>query len=267
MIFDHPRRTAALAGALLVMIVGLARSVHAEEVVAFYRATWAGLPAAEMRLAFGGGSAGYRDEIHIETEGLVRLFTKFRGGAVAEGRLGDDGLAAPSRYDALYDLRKRHNSRISMRFVGRRGAVVAERTAADTSRKPPIDEAYRRDVTDPLSALASIRHVLKVRPPKPGGQFKIPVYDGARRFDIAVKVVAVGGEDNLVQLRLTLVPIAGFKGGSSDDGDPDDAPRPVDITFSNDAALMPVSIRVSVAYLPLVIRFQHRCETFAGCVP
>jgi hypothetical protein len=267
MMSHHPRRAMALAGGLLVMALALARPARAEEVIAFYRATWAGLPAAEMRLAFGDGGTGYRDQIHIETKGLARLFTKFRGGAVAEGRLGDDGFAAPSRYDALYDLRKRHDSRISMRFIGRHGAVIAERTPADTSHKPPIDEAYRRDVADPLSALASIRHVLKVKRPKPGSQFKVAVYDGSRRFDIAARVVAVGGDDNLVQLRLTLVPIAGFKGGSSDDGDPDDAPRPVDVTFTNDAALMPVSIRVSVAYLPLVIRFQHRCETFAGCVP
>jgi len=56
-------------------------------------------------------------------------------------------------------------------------------------------------------------------------QFKIPVYDGSRRFDVAVRVVSVGGNDNLVQVKLTLVPIAGFKGGSSEDGDPDDAPR------------------------------------------
>ncbi|HWG79173.1 MAG TPA: DUF3108 domain-containing protein [Stellaceae bacterium] len=267
MIFDHPHRTTALAGALLGILLALARPARAEEVIGFYRATWAGLPAAEMRLAFGGSGTRYRDEIDIETKGLARLFTKFRGGAVAEGRLGDDGLAAPSRYDALYDLRKRRDSRISMRFISHHGAVVAERTPADTSHKPPIDETYRRDVTDPLSALASIRHVLKVKPPKPGGQFRIPVYDGSRRFDIAVRVVAVGGEHNLVQLKLTLVPIAGFKGGSSEDGDPDDAPRPVDLAFTNDAALVPVSIRVSVAYLPLVIRFQHRCETFAGCVP
>jgi hypothetical protein len=257
----------AFFGALLVMVPASGAGAHADEVAAFYRATWAGLPAAEMRLAFGDAGPGYRDEIHIETKGLAHLFTKFRGGAVAEGRLGDDGSAAPTRYDALYDLRKRHGSRISMRFVDGHGAVVAERTPDDTSHKPPIDEAYRRNVADPLSALASIRHVLKVKPPKPGSQFKIPVYDGSRRFDIAARVVAVGGDDNLVQLKLTLVPIAGFKGGSSDDGDPDEAPRPVDVTFTNDAALVPVSIRVSVAYLPLVIRFQHRCETFAGCLP
>jgi Protein of unknown function (DUF3108) len=266
MIFRPLRGATALAG-LLAMVMAPASAGRAEEVIAFYRATWAGLPAAEMRLAFGDGTAGYRDEIHIETKGLARLFTKFRGGAVAEGRLGDDGVAAPSRYDALYDLRKRHDSRISMRFIGRHGAVVAERTPDDTSHKPPIDEAYRRNVADPLSALASIRHALKVKPPKPGSQFKVPVYDGSRRFDVAVSVVSVGGADNLVQLRLTLVPIAGFKGGSSDDGDPDDAPRPVDLTFTNDAALVPVSIRVSIAYLPMVVRFQRRCETFAACAP
>ncbi len=220
----------AFAGALLVMIMAPAGAARADEVIAFYRATWAGLPAAEMRLAFSDGGSGYRDEIHIETKGLARLFTKFRGGAVAEGRLGDDGSAAPSRYDAL-------------------------------------DEPYRRNVTDPLSALASIRHALKVKPPKPGTQFKIPVYDGSRRFDVAVRVVSVGGNDNLVQVKLTLVPIAGFKGGSSEDGDPDDAPRPMDVTFTNDAAIVPVSIRVSIAYLPLVVRFQHRCDTFAACAP
>lgn len=267
MIFHRLRRATVLAGALFVMMMVPAGAARAEEVIAFYRATWAGLPAAEMRLAFSDGAAGYRDEIHIESRGLAWLFTKFRGGAVAEGRLGEDGSAAPARYDARYDLRKRHDSRISMRFVGRHSAVIAERTPADTSRKPPLDEAYRRNVADPLSALASIRHALRVNPPKPGGEFKVPVYDGARRFDVAVAIVEVGGDDNLVRLRLTLVPIAGFKGGSSDDGDPDDAPRPVDVAFTHDAALMPVSMRVSIAYLPLVVRFQHRCETFTDCAP
>jgi hypothetical protein len=197
MMSHHPRRAMALAGGLLVMALALARPARAEEVIAFYRATWAGLPAAEMRLAFGDGGTGYRDQIHIETKGLARLFTKFRGGAVAEGRLGDDGLAAPSRYDALYDLRKRHDSRISMRFIGRHGAVIAERTPADTSHKPPIDEAYRRDVADPLSALASIRHVLKVKRPKPGSQFKVAVYDGSRRFDIAAREANPGADRRL----------------------------------------------------------------------
>jgi hypothetical protein len=30
---------------------------------------------------------------------------------------------------------------------------------------------------------------------------------------------------------------------------------------------MPVSMRVSIAYLPLVVRFHHRCDTFAACAP
>jgi Protein of unknown function (DUF3108) len=261
------RRAGTAAGALLAMSIVLAGAAQADEVVAFYRASWAGLPAAEMRLALGHGASEYRDEIHIETKGLARLFTKFRGGAVAEGRFAEDGAAAPSRYDALYDLRKRHDSRISMRFVGTHGAVIAERTPADTSRKPPLAETYRRNVADPLSALAAIRHTLKVKRPQPGGHFAVPVYDGARRFDVGVAVVSVGGDDNVVQLKLTLQPIAGFKGGSSEDGDPDDAPRPVDVTLTNDADLVPLSIRVSIAYLPLVVRFQHRCETFATCAP
>src|SRR5260221_4128662 len=116
--FHHPRCARAFAGALLVMIMAPAGAARADEVIAFYRATWAGLPAAEMRLAFSDGDSGYRDEIHIETKGLARLFTKFRGGAVAEGRLGDDGSAAPSRYAALYALRKVHDSRSRLLLLG-----------------------------------------------------------------------------------------------------------------------------------------------------
>jgi len=241
----------------------------AEEIDAFYRASYAGLPAGELRFRFSGNGATYRDEIAVESQGLPRLVTHFRGTAMGEGRLADDGHAAPLRYHALYDLRQRRDSLISMRFIGSPGDVIAERDAADTSRKPPLPDLYRRNVVDPIAALAAIRRALWVQLPAPVQDFAVPVYDGARRFDVLVHVVSAGekaGEkEDVIRLLLTLRPIAGFKAESSEDGDPEDAPRPVEAVFTDDANLVPISMRVTVWYLPLVVKFDHFCKSFEAC--
>ena len=71
--------------------------------------------------------------------------------------------------------------------------------------------------------------------------------------------------DRALHLRLTLSPIAGFKGETSDDGDPDNAPRPVDLMITDDARLLPLSIEVSVAYLPLVVELAKSCDSASAC--
>src|SRR5438045_8028893 len=100
--------------ALAVAVCGAAGAARAEDLAAFYRATWAGLPAAEVRLNLGGTDSSYRDEIRIETQGLPHWLTKFRTKVVGEGRLAKDGTVAPSWYDARYDLRKRHDQTASL---------------------------------------------------------------------------------------------------------------------------------------------------------
>lgn len=264
----HRRAFIAMAGGAVLFLAGAgiaASPARAEEIAAFYRASYAGLPAGEVRFRFAGDGASYRYEVGVETEGLPRLITHFRGTAEGEGRLSVDGQAAPQRYEALYDLRQRRDSRVSMRFVGRDGAVFAERAASDTSRKPPLPDLYRRNVMDPIAAMAAIRRGLWLQLPDPAQDFTVPVYDGARRFDVLVHIVSAGGRDNVIRLLLTLQPIAGFKSESSEDGDPEDAPRPVEAVFSDDASLVPLYMRVNVWYLPMVVRFDHFCKSFDSC--
>jgi hypothetical protein len=235
-----------------------------EEIVAVYSASWAGLPAAEIRLKLHDGGPGYHDEIEIATQGLPYLFTRFRAAASAEGRLAADRSAEPSFYLADYDLRKRRGRRVSVQFVRRFGTTIAERGADDTSRKPPLAEAFRKNAVDPLSALERIREAL--RSAKPGRSFAIPVYDGARRFDIVGEILPKSGRtDGTLSAQLVLRPIAGFKGETSEDGDPDDAPRKVELTVTDDAALIPLSITVPVFFMPLVIRFEHFCAPSEPC--
>jgi hypothetical protein len=257
----------------MVVLSIVVHTAHADESAALYQVYWAGMPAGEIRLTLRDDPAAYRDEIQIRSTGLARLVTRFHGSATSEGRLIAEWPPLPLRYDAVYDLRKLRDRHLSMRFAPRAGAVgsqptglspgavVADRGPEDTSRKPPLAEPFRIGVLDPLSALTAIRDQLR-RGNR--GSFTVPVYDGARRFDVRVRVEPKRADDRDLHLELTLAPIAGFKGGS-EEGDPDDAPRPVALTISDDPRLMPLAMTVSLYYLPLVVELRRWCAASAPC--
>ena len=242
-----------------------AAPARAGEVVAIYTAYWAGLPAAEIRLRLRDGDAAYHNEIEISTKGLPQLVTHFKTTASAEGRLAAGRLAAPSRYDAVYDLRQRRDRRVSMRFTPRGSAVIAERGPDDTSTKPPLAETFRSNTVDPLTAFERIRGVLRGAQP-PDKPFVIPVYDGARRFDIVGRILPKAeAREGALRVELTLRPIAGFKGETSEDGDPDTAPRKVDLLVTDDERAVPLSITVPIFFMPFVVLFERLCPTAETC--
>src|SRR5258708_30542252 len=124
---------ASVLAALFAVLGG--RLAGAEPLTLRYTATWAGLPAGEIHLQFAEGTSDFRSQIDIRTEGLPRWFTRFRARGISEGTLQANGLAAPVRYDATYDLRSRRDKRISMRFERAGNDVVAERGAEDSREK------------------------------------------------------------------------------------------------------------------------------------
>lgn len=260
------RLAGAALGILLAVLPVGAGAARGDQIAAVYSVSWAGLPAGRIRLELSDGNGSYRDEIEIRTEGLPHLVTRFRGTALTEGRLAAGRPPEPSDYDARYDLRKRRNSRISMRFVARGDTIVAERGAHDTSRKPPLAEGFRRGAVDPMTALERIRAVLRAGPHGRDGAFTIPVYDGARRFDVVGHILPkTSAAASTRRIELTLRPIAGFKGESSEDGDPDDAPRPVMLTLTDDLRLLPLEMTVRVFFLPLIVRLDHLCTAAQPC--
>jgi hypothetical protein len=148
-----------------------------------------------------------------------------------------------------------------MAFIPRNGAVFAERGANDTSRKPELKEQFRRNVIDPLSVITRIRAAVR----RGETSFTIPVYDGARRFNAETRVLPRNPNTPGIHIALLLRPIAGFKGESSDDGDPDDAPRPASLTLSDDARLIPLAMSVTIWFLPLDATLERVCAADAPC--
>ena len=251
---------------LALALLSLPATARADDIVAVYTAFWAGIPAGEIEIRLHDGAAAYHDEIEIRTTGLPALITRLRGTGIAEGRLVADRPAEPSHYDAIYDLWKRRNSHISMRFVTRGGGTVAERGPDDTSRKPPLAEKFRSNAVDPVIAFERVRAALRAPRRTADGSFTVPVYDGARRFDILGHILPKkDASEGTLRVELTLRAIAGFKGESSEDGDPDDAPRKVDLLVTDDGRMMPLSMTVPVFFMPLVIQFVHFCASPEAC--
>jgi hypothetical protein len=257
------RRFGCALGIALLGATTSSGGAAAEDIIAVYSAFWAGLPAGQIRVKLRDSGSGYSDEIEISTQGLPHLFTSFRATALAEGRRGADRPAQPSHYLAVYDLWKRRDSRVSMQFVNRTGTMIAERGPDDTSRKPPLAEAFRTNTVDPLSAIERIRGAFRAAGRI--GSFMIPVYDGARRFDIVGRILPKQNpSDGVLRAELTLRAIAGFKGETSEDGDPDDAPRKVELSV-DEARMVPLSITVPVFSLPLVVQFERLCAAPDPC--
>jgi hypothetical protein len=95
--------------------------------------------------------------------------------------------------------------------------------------------------------------------------FTIPVYDGARRFDTVGHVLPRDPNEPGIHVAITLKAIAGFKGESSDDPDPDNAPRPVKLILSDDGKLTPLSLISPIYYLPLEVTLVRTCEPNTPC--
>lgn len=232
---------------------------RADDAILLYRATWGGLPAAHIRVVAHVTGDAYRAEMEIASEGLPQLVTHFRATAIVGGRLGTGKSPLPTQFAANYDLRKRKDGKLRIDFVTRGATVVAERGAEDTGHQKLLAEEFRRNVIDPLSTIIAIQAAVR----RGEGAFTVPTYDGTRRFDTAGRVLPRDPRDPGIHLAITLKAIAGFKGGS--DGDPDDAPRPVSLTLSDDARLLPLAMSVPIWFLPLDVLLVRSCEPNAPC--
>ncbi|MGH7039741.1 MAG: DUF3108 domain-containing protein [Stellaceae bacterium] len=251
----RPRRIGVLLG-FAALAAGWSGGGRAQDIRATYSATWAGLPAAGVRLILHDGTTRYDDRIVIATRGLPWLFTRFRGSATAEGRIGTRIPAEPLAYDAIFDLHKRRDRRISLRFVRRGDARVIERGPANSSDKPPLARRFRTNAVDPLSALERIREAIAAAP-VPGASFTVPVYDGTRRFDVVGRILSRSrGNPGTLRLDLILRPIAGFKNRPGAE-DPENAPRTVELLVTDDGRALPLWLRVPIWYLPLVVRLDR----------
>lgn len=245
----------------LSLVVG-APLAAAETLNLRYEARWAGLPAADVAYSLAMQQTGFEARMRMQTRGLAWLFSKFQGRATATGAVAG-GRLLPAGYEAVYDLRKRKDKRIEIRYRGAPDARVAYRGAGDTTDHPEIEQTYRENVIDPLTAFAAIRQAVRSGAVQRAGRFRLPVYDDQRRFDVEGAVTGrerlrLGGRAvDATRIDMLLRPIAGFHATGAED--PEDTPRPVVLYLSDDERAIPLRAEVRIAFLTAVIGLTADC--------
>lgn len=207
---------------------------------ACYDITWLGFPLAELVYQEQRAGGVARAELVIESVGLVDMFGPFRYAADADTAI--DGIAADGTLEPLgYTARDGPEPRdwriIDLSFDPETGAVeeIVRPPRDETKVEPPL----RRGAVDPITAFLSARHAVSAAIEGGADRLRLPIYDGSKRYDIALVFVGrrhVRGLGDAIKALATLHPIAGF------DDPREGTTEPAEVWFGLDRNHMPLKV-------------------------
>ncbi len=187
-----------------------------------YEAYWGGLYAADFVLSMGQQANVYENRFHLRTRGLVDLFIKLDVNAESRGQALPEVALSPRHYRVDYANRWRQRA-LAIRFNRESGEAstalltLKDNDPAEDGPNEPLALELRTHVLDPLVSLSEA--IRRLRNHLAGGPkvFRLAVFDGRRRFDVAgaylgsLKREILRRTHEVYRLRLTTIPIAGFK--------------------------------------------------------
>ncbi len=229
-----------LAGAPAAAAAGMIN-----EFSACYDVRWNGISFARLTYSHAA-AAGYHVTMHFETFGLADEFGKVRFAANSTGQDGGRTGPKPQRFEAIDGDHGLTRIRTTLTYPAG-GAVRTE--ISPKPPKMPVAAARTTGAIDPLSALYRLRR--EASRALNGGRpaFVIPIYDGAKRYDLHATLGERGtrkigkGFRPVVHVKARLSPIAGFEAGErarfSEDA--------LDIYLSTDGYFVPVEIAMGAA--------------------
>ncbi len=202
--------------AALIAGCGAAPSVRAATLNAQYSITLAGLPLGTADVATSIEGERYQLQLQAKLTGLAGLMTSGGMGATAAGAVAR-GRPAPATF-AVTSRNASEQRTVQMGLErGNVAAVSIVPPLDDKVDRVPVQDAHKRGVVDPVSALlmpALGRGDLM----SPGNCNRtIPVFDGAARFDIVLSYAGTqqaqtpGYAGPVLVCNARYVPIAGHR--------------------------------------------------------
>lgn len=223
-----------------------------------YEAYWGGFHTADVDLTVGVDNNQYHSNLGIVTQGLVGTLWRWRSQSFSFGRVDGDTLA-PLRYDRT--TTKRFGS--DRLLVTYDPATGLARGSENGEPDDEVPESLRFRVVDPLAAFVAARDRIG-RDAK--GTFTIPVYDGARRYDMRVTVGTPGKRNilnvvhDVLPVEMSMVPLRGFKEDTRYMWDG----NVMELWLSRDSALVPLQIMVDTRWGIAAINLVAACPTVQG---
>ncbi len=270
--------------ALVCSAPASAADMQSERLV--YNIMVGGLHIGNTMIGLNQTEAGYTTEMKVTAGGLAKWVRDFRSEMKGEGRFGEGaGKPLPAVYSRQWSNGEIAGD-LTMTFdAGTREAAVQERYFNpetdkdiaydqlpwnDPGEKPrPLPPAkMRTDVLDPMAAFIAARGQLMAQG-LAGGKakiFRVPIYDGRRRYDIvgraeAARDVEIGGvERSVIPVIAKLEPVYGF-GRKSQERMQESEGK---FMFSNDARFIPLQLVVSNEFLSGVMNLTADCSVNAA---
>ncbi len=254
----------------VLVAIGLAAlggSAEAAGVMARYDARWGGAPVGTVVVSLSDTTEEFVNVIDIRAAGLARALTDFSARAESAGAVDPIRGPLPAYYTATYDLRRRKGKRLSVEFV-HDGATSILAVPANAEAAARLPASLRSDVLDPLTAVSAIRQFIRAGGLAQGSRFRVPVFDGKRRFDAEGTVLAFGvavvdrARVATIDISVLLKPVAIAK---LEHDDEDDIAREARLQFTADRNAVPLRLAVDIAFVPLIIELAETCGDIAAC--
>jgi hypothetical protein len=202
--------------AALIAGCGAAPCTHAATLNAQYSITLAGLPLGTVDVASAIEGERYQLQLQAKLTGLAGLITSGGLSAAAAGAVSG-GRPAPTAF-AVTSRNASEQRTVQMGLTGGKVAAVSIVPPLDDKvDRVPVNDAHKRGVVDPVSAL--------IMPALSRGELvnpancnrTIPVFDGAARFDIVLsyagtqQIQTLGYAGPVLVCNVRYVPIAGHR--------------------------------------------------------
>jgi hypothetical protein len=214
------------AGSILVVAVLMAAGTsvihdqaHAQKLDARYSVSMTGIPVGKTAWTVNIGADVYSVSANGGAAGILSILMTGEGIVETSGKILNDRLVPTSYTSNVVE----EGDKVDLRMTFHDGVA----TIADAGGPPPgpdrvpIDEAHRRGVVDPLTALL-IPNAGTGEAPAPGGcERTLAIFDGRRRYDLLLSFNRVDRladkeyEGAVLVCNLILRPIAGHRVNST----------------------------------------------------
>ncbi len=263
-----------------------ARAAQEQDERLIYVMQFGGLTVADVMITLAETPAKYQSTIKLRARGLLARFASLNADLAGEGKVVGDGLkVVPETYRRHWSTEKLSSqlsvsydpvTRVAMSTERLFNPITGEAKSNDDApwnrRKmamKPVPEDKRTSVVDPMAALIGVRQLIRGS----SGQisFKMPIYDGSRRYDVvgtteAPREVTINDQTHrVITVKGRLDPVFGFDESLQDRVHAGDGK----ILLTADERLLPVQIMIGnslgVGVMNLVAdcrRDPAPCEAF-----
>ena len=259
--------------------VATANPVLSEHLV--YNIMVGGLHVGDAMVSLDQNDAKYATQMRVVARGVAKFLKNFHAELKGEGAVAPSGVV-PSVYARQWSTDD-VGADMTMTFdTSTRTAETKERVFNPETGKTltedelpwgrsrdlkPVPANLRTNVFDPMAAFVSARGQIMAQAARSNGKtFRVPIYDGKRRYDIVGKSgpkrssTINGVLRDVIPVTASLEPVFGFARRTTEEMQESEAK----LLFTADARFIPVQITLTNDLLSGVMNLANDCKTNAA---